>query len=89
MSTGARKPWTGEELVRLREGWCYEIDEGELVIVADVAFYSRLEVHDPTEPDLIGRAQGEHPRTWSLAPSTLVGEPVLPGSRFHPREVFD
>ncbi len=28
-----RRPWTGEELSRLPEGWRYEIDEGELVIM--------------------------------------------------------
>ncbi len=27
------RPWTGEELARLPEGWRYEIDEGELVIM--------------------------------------------------------
>jgi Uma2 family endonuclease len=34
MGAVARKPWTAEELVRLPEGWRYEIDEGELVIMA-------------------------------------------------------
>ncbi|BDG60397.1 Uma2 family endonuclease [Caldinitratiruptor microaerophilus] len=34
MRTGTRKPWTAEELDRLPEGWRYEIDEGELVIMA-------------------------------------------------------
>ncbi|BDG59795.1 Uma2 family endonuclease [Caldinitratiruptor microaerophilus] len=34
MSTATRKPWTAEELNRLPEGWRYEIDEGELVIMA-------------------------------------------------------
>ena len=34
MATTTKKPWTAEELVRLPEGWRYEIDEGELVIMA-------------------------------------------------------
>ncbi len=34
MGTVTRKPWTAEELSRLPEGWRYEIDEGELVIMA-------------------------------------------------------
>ncbi len=34
MSTITKKPWTAEELIRLPEGWRYEIDEGELVIMA-------------------------------------------------------
>ncbi|MDQ7801870.1 MAG: Uma2 family endonuclease [Armatimonadota bacterium] len=180
MSTVARKPWVGEELVRLPEGWRYEIDEGELVIMApagfehgrilslvdallrafvqahrlgevvsgdvgiflgrgpdtlrapDVAFYSRerlqqirdrtgfpqvapdlaVEVHDPTEPDLTRKvhqylqagvravwvvdpqvrsltryAPGEQATVWS-DPADVVEEPVLPGFRFHLREVF-
>jgi Uma2 family endonuclease len=29
----ARRPWTAEELDRLPQGWRYEIDEGELVIM--------------------------------------------------------
>jgi Uma2 family endonuclease len=33
-----RKPWTAEELVRLPQGWRYEIDEGELVIRAPAGF---------------------------------------------------
>jgi Uma2 family endonuclease len=33
-ATKARKPWTADELCRLPEGWRYEIDEGELVIMA-------------------------------------------------------
>ena len=33
-----RRPWTGEELSRLPEGWRYEIDEGELVIMAPAGF---------------------------------------------------
>jgi len=28
-----REPWTAEELVRLPDGWRYEIDDGELVIL--------------------------------------------------------
>ncbi len=32
------QPWTGEELSRLPEGWRYEIDEGELVIMAPAGF---------------------------------------------------
>ncbi|MEW6049044.1 MAG: Uma2 family endonuclease [Bacillota bacterium] len=34
MGTITKKPWTAEELERLPEGWRYEIDEGELVIMA-------------------------------------------------------
>lgn len=34
VGTMTKKPWTAEELVRLPEGWRYEIDEGELVIMA-------------------------------------------------------
>ena len=34
MGTLIKKPWTAEELSRLPEGWRYEIDEGELVIMA-------------------------------------------------------
>ena len=34
MATTTKKPWTAEELDRLPEGWRYEIDEGELVIMA-------------------------------------------------------
>ncbi|MDR7574282.1 MAG: Uma2 family endonuclease, partial [Armatimonadota bacterium] len=34
MGTITKKPWTAEELSRLPEGWRYEIDEGELVIMA-------------------------------------------------------
>ncbi|WPD18786.1 MULTISPECIES: Uma2 family endonuclease [Thermaerobacter] len=33
MATATRKPWTAEELERLPDGWRYEIDEGELVIM--------------------------------------------------------
>ncbi len=33
-----RRPWTGEELSRLPEGWRYEIDEGELVIMPPAGF---------------------------------------------------
>ena len=33
MAAMTRKPWTAEELQRLPEGWRYEIDEGELVIM--------------------------------------------------------
>ncbi|MBX6378771.1 MAG: Uma2 family endonuclease, partial [Clostridia bacterium] len=33
-----KKPWTAEELCRLPEGWRYEIDEGELVIMAPAGF---------------------------------------------------
>ncbi len=29
-----KKPWTADELYRLPEGWRYEIDEGELVIMS-------------------------------------------------------
>ncbi len=32
------QPWTGEELDRLPEGWRYEIDEGELVIMPPAGF---------------------------------------------------
>jgi len=32
------KPWTADELVRLPAGWRYEIDEGELVIIAPAGF---------------------------------------------------
>ena len=38
MSTVTRKPWTPDELARLPEGWRYEIDEGELVIMAPAGF---------------------------------------------------
>ncbi|MCS7235689.1 MAG: Uma2 family endonuclease [Armatimonadota bacterium] len=38
MSAVARRPWTADELVRLPEGWRYEIDEGELVIMAPAGF---------------------------------------------------
>jgi Uma2 family endonuclease len=38
MSTTTKKPWTAEELGRLPEGWRYEIDEGELVIMAPAGF---------------------------------------------------
>lgn len=34
MATATRRPWTAEELARLPEGWRYEIDEGELIIMA-------------------------------------------------------
>ena len=34
VATTTRKPWSAEELDRLPEGWRYEIDEGELVIMA-------------------------------------------------------
>ena len=33
MAVMAKKPWTAEELDRLPQGWRYEIDEGELVIM--------------------------------------------------------
>jgi Uma2 family endonuclease len=32
------KPWTADELRRLPDGWRYEIDEGELVIMAPAGF---------------------------------------------------
>lgn len=32
------QPWTAEELSRLPEGWRYEIDEGELIIMAPPGF---------------------------------------------------
>lgn len=38
MTTSTRKPWTAEEFCRLPEGWRYEIDEGELVIMAPAGF---------------------------------------------------
>lgn len=38
MGTITQKPWTAEELNRLPEGWRYEIDEGELVIMAPAGF---------------------------------------------------
>ena len=38
MATLTKKPWTAEELSRLPEGWRYEIDEGELVIMAPAGF---------------------------------------------------
>ncbi|BDG59477.1 Uma2 family endonuclease [Caldinitratiruptor microaerophilus] len=45
MGTATRKPWTAEELDRLPEGWRYEIDEGELVIMAPAGFeHGRLQV---------------------------------------------
>ncbi len=34
----AAPPWTAKELARLPEGWRYEIDEGELVIMAPAGF---------------------------------------------------
>ena len=33
MSSIAKRPWTAEELDRLPQGWRYEIDEGDLVIM--------------------------------------------------------
>ena len=33
-ATKTKRPWTADELCRLPEGWRYEIDEGELVIMA-------------------------------------------------------
>lgn len=33
MAVTAKKPWTAAELDRLPQGWRYEIDEGELVIM--------------------------------------------------------
>ena len=33
MSAIGKRPWTAEELDRLPQGWRYEIDEGELVIM--------------------------------------------------------
>lgn len=45
MATTTKKPWTAEELDRLPEGWRYEIDEGELVIMAPAGFeHGRLQV---------------------------------------------
>ena len=38
MATTTRKPWTANELRRLPEGWRYEIDEGELVIMPPAGF---------------------------------------------------
>ena len=38
MSTATKKPWTADELCRLPEGWRYEIDEGELVIMAPAGY---------------------------------------------------
>mgnify|MGYP000498297603 CR=1 FL=1 len=38
MATVTKKPWTAEELSRLPEGWRYEIDQGELVIMAPAGF---------------------------------------------------
>ncbi len=37
MATATRKPWTAEELERLPDGWRYEIDEGELIIMTPAA----------------------------------------------------
>ncbi|MCL6498945.1 MAG: Uma2 family endonuclease [Firmicutes bacterium] len=180
MSTVARRPRTGEEPVRLPEGWRHEIDGGKMVNTApagsehgripsladallrafvqahrlgevvsgdvgillnrgpdalrapDVAFYSRerlqqirdrtgfpqvapdlaVEVRDPAEPDLTRKVhqylQAGVRAVWvvdsqvrSLTryapreqarlrsdPADVVEEPVLPGCRFHPWEVF-
>ncbi len=45
MSTTTNKPWTADELDRLPEGWRYEIDEGELVIMSPAGKrHSRLAV---------------------------------------------
>jgi Uma2 family endonuclease len=38
MTVVPRRPWTAEELVRLPDGWRYEIDEGELVIMTPAGF---------------------------------------------------
>jgi Uma2 family endonuclease len=34
VATTTKKPWTADELGRLPQGWRYEIDEGELVIMS-------------------------------------------------------
>lgn len=44
VQTKTQKPWTGDELHRLPPGWRYEIDAGELVIMAPASF----EHHDIT-----------------------------------------
>jgi Uma2 family endonuclease len=38
VSTTLRRPWSGEELGRLPPPWRYEIDQGELVIMAPAGF---------------------------------------------------
>lgn len=38
MAVATKKPWTADELVRLPDGWRYEIDEGELVIMPPAGF---------------------------------------------------
>ena len=38
MATTTHNPWTADELRRLPEGWRYEIDEGELVIMPPAGF---------------------------------------------------
>ena len=37
-ATKAKRPWTADELCRLPDGWRYEIDEGELVIMPPAGF---------------------------------------------------
>jgi Uma2 family endonuclease len=37
-ATKTKRPWTADELCRLPEGWRYEIDEGELVIMTPAGF---------------------------------------------------
>ena len=34
MAIATNKPWTADELRRIPGGWRYEIDEGELLIMA-------------------------------------------------------
>ncbi len=43
MAVTTRKPWTTDELYRLPEGWRYEIDEGDLVIMSPAGWeHSRV-----------------------------------------------
>ena len=48
MATTTRKPWTADELIRLPQGWRYEIDEVELVVMPPAGFGHGEHVGDVT-----------------------------------------
>ena len=45
MAVTTHKPWTADELRRLPDGWRYEIDEGELLIIPPAGFeHGRVQI---------------------------------------------
>lgn len=78
------KPWTADELARLPAGWRYEIDEGELVIMAPAGYehgrltmrIGRMLADFVAARDLGEVVAGEVGFRLSRSPDTLRGADV-------------